>query len=145
MKKLIYIIVLLFGFIGGGWFILSVSNHTPNQTEKEKCEDFVFLGNDSIIFYRDSIYANGVDPFNVYSKYEGLIQNETIAVEYAKLILFPLYGKNVIESEKPYKVKLLNGNVWNVSGGLQEGTEGGVFSILINRYDGRVIYIGHGK
>lgn len=141
MKKRIYIIVLLLGLIGGGWFILSV----PNQTEKEKCVDFVFLGNDSMNFHLDSIYADGADPFNVYSKHEGFIQNETIAVEYAKLLLFPLYGKNVIESEKPYKVKLLNGNIWNVSGSLQKGTEGGVFSILLNRNDGRVMYISHGK
>lgn len=96
-------------------------------------------------FHLDSIYADGADPFNVYSKHEGFIQNETIAVEYAKLLLFPLYGKNVIESEKPYKVKLLNGNIWNVSGSLQKGTEGGVFSILLNRNDGRVMYISHGK
>ena len=91
------------------------------------------------------MYAEGVDPYGVYNRPYGIIQNETIAVEYAKLILVPIYGRDEIESQKPYSVSLHKNSVWSVKGTLKENELGGTFSITINKSDGRVLSIFHSK
>lgn len=143
MKKIIYVFVILICVISLLYFLLLNKESAPITKEA----DFVFLGNDtiSINFVRDTMYAEGVDPYGVYNRPYGIIQNETIAVEYAKLILVPIYGRDEIESQKPYSVSLHKNSVWSVKGSLKENELGGTFSITINKSDGRVLSIFHSK
>ncbi|MBO4891891.1 MAG: YbbC/YhhH family protein [Prevotella sp.] len=115
--------------------------------QQNEVVEFVYNGTDSVELNieRDSIYADGADPYGVYSKSEGIMVNDTMAVEYAKLILFQIYGKEQIEKQRPYSVRLLNGTVWSVTGNLRDDMEGGVFSVMINKADGRVLMVSHSK
>ena len=55
------------------------------------------------------------------------------------------YGKDIIE-ERPYIVKLCNKNLWRISGSLPSGAkQGGTFSIIIQKCDGKVIMMYHTK
>jgi hypothetical protein len=57
----------------------------------------------------------------------------------------PVYGKELIESEKPYSATLKNG-VWTVTGSLPKPyTLGGVAEAQISQETGRVLKIIHGK
>ena len=75
-----------------------------------------------------------------------LVRDKGTAIKVAEVILFPLYGKETIEKERPYNVTLRNG-YWYVSGSMPEGTEvhGGTFFITISERDGQVREIGHFK
>ena len=143
MKKKLAIITLLTGV----FICLLIWTFSPVTKQKDEVSEFVNNGNETIelSIERDSIYADGVDPNGVYNIPRGIIVDDTTAVEYAKLVLFPIYGKAFIEKERPYSVKLLNGNIWCITGSLPANTEGGVFSILINKTDGRVLKISHSK
>jgi hypothetical protein len=73
-----------------------------------------------------------------------LLNNEKTAVAVAEAILFNIYGKENIESEKPYEIHLENG-CWHISGTLPKGYLGGVFSIVLNAQDGKAVVFPHGK
>ena len=70
---------------------------------------------------------------------------KSFCVEMAKIVLFPIYGKKEIEKHKPYQVKLINNEIWSIKGQLDNNHEGGTFSILINKSDGKVLAISHSK
>ncbi|HWY98831.1 MAG TPA: NTF2 fold immunity protein [Bacteroidia bacterium] len=73
-----------------------------------------------------------------------LVNNEKTAIAEAEAILFNIYGKEQIESEKPYGVTYKNG-CWFISGTLPQDAAGGVFSIVINAKDGKAVVFPHGK
>lgn len=81
---------------------------------------------------------------STYFLNDTLINNEKTAIAVAEAILFNIYGKGQIESEKPYDVTLKNG-CWFISGTLPEGYVGGVFSIVLNAKDGKAVVFPHGK
>ncbi len=141
-KKKILVTLLV-----GGLIYLFIWGISPAKEFQEEVQEFVNNGDETVELNieRDSIYADGVDPNGVYNKIGGIIVDDTTAVEYAKLVLFSIYGKACIEKERPYSVKLLNGNIWCITGSLPANTEGGVFSILINKRDGQVLKISHTK
>lgn len=75
---------------------------------------------------------------------QGFVSDETTAMTIAEAILVPIYGKDVIERQKPFVVSL-SGNVWTITGSLPKDILGGVFFIQISRQDARVITLTHGK
>ncbi len=80
-----------------------------------------------------------------YKPKEGYIPNEETAIKIAVAVWIPIYGKEKIEKEKPYKAVLKDG-IWYVEGSLEEGfVKGGVAEAEISKDDGHIIRISHGK
>lgn len=81
---------------------------------------------------------------NVINNKDLIIQNSETAIKIAETILFEIYGRENIESQKPYDVYLIK-DYWVISGNLPEGYLGGTFMIIINAKNSEVIKITHGK
>jgi len=82
---------------------------------------------------------------HTYKPAAGYVPDEETAIRIAIAVWTPIYGKERIESEKPYKAVLRDG-IWYVSGSLPEGwTKGGVAEAEISKDDGRIVRISHGK
>lgn len=115
---------------------------------KETMTKYKYMGEKTISnvnFERDTIYAEGADPYGVYNKKDGVVPSPKIAVEIAEVILFHIYGKESIERQQPYSVSLVNKYMWNINGRLKKGYEGGCFHITIDKRDGRILQISHEK
>ncbi len=74
----------------------------------------------------------------------GYVPDEETAIKIAIAVWEPIYGKENIESEKPYKA-ILKDSVWYVTGSLPKGWVGGVAEAEINKVDGCIIRVSHGK
>lgn len=74
----------------------------------------------------------------------GFVPDEVTAVRVAEAILIPIYGQTTVEGERPFTAKL-TGNVWKVTGYLPPGVDGGVAEAWIDRRDGRILRVTHGK
>ncbi|MFI2744152.1 NTF2 fold immunity protein [Zhouia sp. PK063] len=73
-----------------------------------------------------------------------LIPKKQNAINYAEIILFELYGKKNIESEKPYQIYLIK-DYWIITGTLRKGAKGGVFELVFDSWNGKVLILEHGK
>lgn len=77
------------------------------------------------------------------SPHGDLIPDEKTAITVAEAIWLPIFGKRIYE-QKPFVAFLMDGKVWLVSGTLK--TEiGGVVSIKIQKSDGKILEVLHGK
>jgi hypothetical protein len=75
----------------------------------------------------------------------GYVPDEETAILIAVAVWNPIYGKETILKEKPFKARLENG-IWYVSGSLPKGwVKGGVAVAEIVKSDGRIIRVSHGK
>ena len=74
----------------------------------------------------------------------GLVPDEQTAIQIAEAAWTPIYGKESIEAEKPFKARLVN-NVWIVTGEKSKDFYGGEAVAEISKQDGRIIRISHGK
>ena len=88
-----------------------------------------------------------------YKPKAGYVPDSDTAVQIAEAVLAPVYGKNQIESERPFGAWLKEG-VWTVSGTLHcagaKGSpnahcDGGVAVVEISKDDGRILSMMHGK
>jgi len=73
-----------------------------------------------------------------------LIPKKENAINYAENILFELYGKENIINEKPYQIYLIN-DYWIITGTLPKGWVGGVFEMVFDSWNGKVLILEHGK
>jgi len=76
--------------------------------------------------------------------YDTLIRNKETAIAIAEPILFDRYGKKNITKQKPYECFFIE-RYWYITGTLPKGWDGGVFEILIDSKDGRIVKLIHGK
>jgi NTF2 fold immunity protein len=74
----------------------------------------------------------------------GFVPDEITATRVAEAILIPIYGKKEVESERPFSAKLLKG-VWKVEGHLPPDVDGGVAEVWIDKQDGKILRVTHGK
>ena len=72
------------------------------------------------------------------------VPDEAGAIRVAEKVMISTYGKNQIDSERPLTAKL-DGNIWIVSGTLPSGWVGGVAEVRIDKGDGRILHVTHGK
>jgi len=72
-----------------------------------------------------------------------IIKNTRDLVNIAEPILFSIYGKKNIVSERPYSAKLI-GDYWEMSGSLHTSL-GGTFFIVIDRKTCEIVRLFHGK
>ena len=84
------------------------------------------------------------EPKDNYVPKEGYVPNKDVAIAIAVAVWEPIYGKDHIADEKPYRTTLAEG-VWTVRGSLPEGMKGGVALAEISKTDGRIIRVSHGK
>ena len=76
---------------------------------------------------------------------EGFVPDEKTAITIAEAVLLPIYGDS-INRKKPFVAKFNEEEgYWEVRGTLPDNMLGGVPEIRINKSDGRVLYVNHGK
>ena len=98
----------------------------------------------SVLFQPNALKAEENQKYN-YKPKEGYIPNEETAIKIAVAVWIPIYGKETIEKEKPYKA-VLKDEIWYVEGSLEEKYElGGVAEAEISKDDGRIIRVSHGE
>ena len=151
MKKITTIIIFLVGIILG---VFIKSEYDSGKSKKVVVkQDYIFKGKvkvdeDTLDLRRpvdDSInYKAEIDPFNVYRNQNGLIPNAKAAVDFAKII-FNYCENGAFNNEKPFNVELVNNRVWYIYGSLPKGSFGGAAQISIQKSDGKVLAIFHGK
>ena len=75
---------------------------------------------------------------------KGMVRDEKTALTIAIAIASSIYGKDEIESEKPFNVTLAKG-VWTVTGSLPERAVGGVFIVKISQKTACILLVSHGQ
>ena len=79
-----------------------------------------------------------------YKPKNGYVPDEQTAISIAVAVWIPIYGKENIEGEKPYRAALKNG-VWTVTGSLPEGYVGDTAEAQISQDSGCILRIIHYK
>lgn len=74
----------------------------------------------------------------------GYIVDSESAIKLAEIVWLNVYGSK-IKDRKPFKASLKGGNIWVVEGTLSNNTLGGVPYIEIQKSDGKVLKVTHGK
>jgi hypothetical protein len=83
-------------------------------------------------------------PAHFYMPEEGVIPDAETAKQVAEVIFNRFYDPASVQMEKPFSVHLQDG-VWIVMGTMPKGLLGGVAEIWMNKSDGRVIHLFHGR
>ena len=78
-----------------------------------------------------------------YIPKSGFVPNKTTAIKIAEAVWLPIYGESIYK-KRPYTVKLKNG-VWIIEGTLPSASKGGVPYIEIQKADGKILKVIHGK
>lgn len=78
-----------------------------------------------------------------YVPKQGFVPDEATAAAVAEAILIPIYGKDAIDRQKPFYVRLSK-NIWSIEGKPPEAL-GGVLLIKIGKKDGRVLQVTHSR
>ena len=76
--------------------------------------------------------------------FDTMVKNSVTAVAIAEPLLFEVFGKQQVLSEKPYEVYLIDG-YWYISGTIPTGYKGGGFEIIFSAKNGQVIRLTHYK
>jgi hypothetical protein len=88
-----------------------------------------------------------------YAPKDGFVPDSTTAVKIAEAVLVPVYGKEKVESERPFKAKLEN-DIWTVNGtlhcsdgkgGVTTACVGGTAEVKLSKVDGRILKAIHYK
>lgn len=79
-----------------------------------------------------------------YIPKDGFVPNKLTAIRIAISVWLPIYGDKIY-NEKPF-VAVLKDGIWKVEGSLpKEFTLGGVAEIWIQKKDGKILRVIHGK
>jgi hypothetical protein len=81
---------------------------------------------------------------NVIDNKNVIIKDSSTAIKVVEPILFSIYRKENIESQKPYECYLIE-NYWVIAGTLPKDMDGGTFLIIIDARNSKVVKITHGK
>lgn len=73
-----------------------------------------------------------------------IVKDEKTAIGLAEPILFNIYGRKNIIRQRPYEIQKLVA-YYIIKGTLPEGSWGGVFLIVIDSRDARIVRLTHGK
>jgi len=75
---------------------------------------------------------------------DGYVSTEASAIKIAEAVWLNVYGPK-IEGDKPFKAQLIKGKVWVVEGTFNSDGFGGVPYIEIQKSDGKILKVIHGK
>ena len=81
---------------------------------------------------------------NVVDNKSKIITDSAMAISVCETILFSIYNKDNIIRQRPYSIHLID-NYWVISGTLPKLKLGGVFLIIMDARDSKIIKITHGK
>jgi hypothetical protein len=81
---------------------------------------------------------------NIIDNKNVIIKDSSTAIKVVEPILFSIYRKENIESQKPYECYLIE-NYWVIAGTLPKEMVGGTFLIIIDARNSKVLKITHGK
>jgi hypothetical protein len=113
-------------------------NKQVESLHKEK-EEYVMDKTLTTDFYKE--YAG-------YIPVEGIVPNAKVAVGIAQSVCTEIYGKDLVEKEKPFRVNL-NDDIWIVEGTLHSNGNwimfGGTIHVEIRKSNGEIIKVFHSK
>ena len=75
---------------------------------------------------------------------DGCVPDGVTAKRIAEAVWLPIYGKDAIESERPFNATLSDG-IWTVTGYLPPDCCGGAAEIDIRKSDGKILRVYHGE
>jgi NTF2 fold immunity protein len=111
-------------------------------------------GKDTAIVIQKDTFPSLARLINIYLKQNidtsrVLLPNSKKALRFARSILDTTYGKELMDSEEPFEIELIDNKFWHLLGHLESKpgyiTCGGVAEIMISKYDCRILYLTHGK
>jgi hypothetical protein len=80
-----------------------------------------------------------------YVPVNGYVPDEKTAVAVAEAILVPIYGQQQVLQQRPFHAVPEGTAVWKVEGSIPIGRVGGVATVRLQRQDGRILSVTHGK
>ena len=114
----------------------SCYRNSKNQVIIQNNSDSIFVKVDSLYNYPEH---RGYEPV------AGFIPDELTASKIAEIVLIGIYGKDEIYNQRPYNVMLRDSNTWCIEGFLPSDMDGGVFYIEINKMNGEILKVLHGR
>ncbi len=136
MKQFAFTIIAAICLMG-----CSQTSETSPISQNKIVPDSTFVIEDTTItLYPDSF---------TYQPKQGMVPDKETAARIAESVWLPVYGEEVIYSERPYHAHLVNDSIWVVWGNfeLAEDPEdmrfGGSAFIAISRKDGRILQMLH--
>jgi hypothetical protein len=89
--------------------------------------------------------SSGSASENNFKPKDGYVPDAETAKRIAEAVWIPIYGKELIEGERPFEATLAGG-VWTVTGkSLPRDALGGVAEIEIRKDDGKILRVIHGQ
>jgi hypothetical protein len=79
-----------------------------------------------------------------YKPVNGYVPNEKTAINIAVSVWEPIFGKEKIDAQAPYRAALVEG-LWVVVGTLPEGYIGGTAIAVIAKDSGQILHVEHGQ
>jgi hypothetical protein len=79
-----------------------------------------------------------------FSRKSGFVPDEQTAIAIAVAVWKPIFGKENIENQKPWRAYLVN-DTWIVFGSLPKGYKGGVAQAGISKQTGEMLHVTHTK
>jgi len=78
---------------------------------------------------------------------DGFVPTQAVALAIAEAVLIPVYGKSVVDSERPFKATLKN-SVWTITGTLHcvppdSPCPGGTAELRISKRTGQILFMTH--
>ena len=138
MKK-IYLVIIGFAVVIGVCIITSMHSSHKDESNSNSVS-FIYDGEKRI----ENNNINEMDGnFPLPVDESGIIKNDSMAYNLSSLIISSIYGEECFRSESPAHIRLINDSVWCVSGSLPKGDVGGTYSILIDKYSGRILRVWH--
>lgn len=99
-----------------------------------------------LLVFANSVFSEGA--MHSFRPKEGYVPSEQTAKTIAEAVLAPIYGKDAISKQKPFKVKIVS-DVWIVEGSTpaDRGISylGGNFTIHISKLTGEILRVSHSK
>ena len=97
----------------------------------------------------DTLSSTGEEPegilFPPTRLKDGVIPDYEAAANIAYDYVSAVFGEKSARDEQPYKIKLINNQIWFIEGSLEPNHVGGSFFITIEKYTGKIWDIGHWK
>lgn len=86
--------------------------------------------------------SSGYSETKRYVPENGLIPTAKVAFQVAEAVLINIYGKDIINGEKPFSINLEN-EIWIIEGHIKDDIKGGVAYMEIRKSDGQILKVIH--
>ena len=97
-----------------------------------------------LLLMSNFIYSSNQTKHKKVPQEKVLVSNKETAIKIAAAVWLNLYGDKIY-NRKPFHAKFLKGKIWQVSGTLPKGYDGGVPFVEIRKSDSKILKVGHGK